>query len=265
MTVDLPRPFKLEGITRIDETPVAEAIREALLNTLVNADYYGTRGLVIIKSQEGYSFANPGCLRISQKEALSGGVSDPRNAAIFSMFSLVDLGERAGTGIPSIYYAWEEAFDLKPTLVDKHNPDRTEMFVPRITATITDKSAVKDVLPSVKHNESAVNYRSPSVKECSRTENHRSPSVNETPRTENYRSPSVNENSRTAKRPTKEDRKNQIVELLSKHKELEPTIIGQELGINATTLRHYIPELVAEGKIGFTGTFRNRTYHIIEK
>lgn len=237
MTVDLPRPFKLEGITRIDETPVAEAIREALLNTLVNADYYGTRGLVIIKSQEGYSFANPGCLRISQKEALSGGVSDPRNAAIFSMFSLVDLGERAGTGIPSIYYAWEEAFDLKPTLVDKHNPDRTEMFVPRITATITDKSAVKDVLPSVKHNESA----------------------------ENYRSPSVNENSRTAKRPTKEDRKNQIVELLSKHKELEPTIIGQELGINATTLRHYIPELVAEGKIGFTGTFRNRTYHIIEK
>ena len=258
LTVDLPRPFKLEGITRIDETPVAEAIREALLNTIVNADYYGTRGLVIIKSPKGYSFANPGCLRISQKEAISGGVSDPRNSAIFSMFSLVDMGERAGTGIPSIYYAWEEAFKLKPTLVDKHNPDRTEMFVPRFTATSVKESAVNEVSRTVNNDSRTVNDDSRTVNDDSRT-------VNDDSRTVNNGSRTVIDDPRTVNRPTKESRKEQIIELLKQNKALNPIEIGERLGINAATLRHYIPELVAEGKIGFTGTFRNRTYHIIKK
>ena len=160
------------------------------------------------------------------------------------MFSLVDMGERAGTGIPSIYYAWEEAFKLKPTLVDKHNPDRTEMFVPRFTATSVKESAVNEV---------------------SRTVNNDSRTVNDDSRTVNNGSRTVIDDPRTVNRPTKESRKEQIIELLKQNKALNPIEIGERLGINAATLRHYIHELVAEGKIGFTGTFRNRTYHIIKK
>jgi len=249
LTVDLPRPFKLEGITRIDETPVAEAIREALLNTLVNADYYGTRGLVIIKSQEGYSFANPGCLRISQKEALSGGVSDPRNSAIFSMFSLVDLGERAGTGIPSIYYAWKEAFNLQPTLVDKHNPDRTEMFVPRFTDTFINNWSVREE-PQV-----AVNGSQSAV-------NGSQSAVNGSQSAVNGSQSAVNGSKSAVKRDSKETRKKNILNILS-NKNLSSDEISQELGIKNSTTRLYLSELVAEGKIGFTGTFRNRCYHIV--
>ena len=40
-------PFKLNGDTRIEDTPVHEAVREALVNCLVNADYYGRCGVVI--------------------------------------------------------------------------------------------------------------------------------------------------------------------------------------------------------------------------
>lgn len=83
---------------------------------------------------------------------------DPRNSTIFSMFSLVDLGERAGTGIPSIYYAWENAFDLKPTLIDMHNPDRTEMFVPKMREGFVSENHIKKPLV-------AVNEVSPSVKD----------------------------------------------------------------------------------------------------
>ncbi len=42
-------PFVMEGGNRIDDTPVHKALREALANCLINADYYGTRGVVIKK------------------------------------------------------------------------------------------------------------------------------------------------------------------------------------------------------------------------
>ena len=249
LTVDLPRPFKLDGITRVDETPVAEAIREALLNTLVNADYYGPRGLVIIKSLEGYKFANPGCLRISQKEALSGGISDPRNSTIFSMFSLVDLGERAGTGIPSIYYAWENAFDLKPTLIDMHNPDRTEMFVPKMREGFASENHIKKPLV-------AVNEVSPSVKDENVAVNSKNVAVNP----ENM---AVNPENVAVKKVSKENRKSQILKLLTREKQLSSSEISNAIGIKITLTKKYLSELVAENRIQTTGTFRNRTYHLI--
>ena len=263
LTVDLPRPFKLDGITRIDETPVAEAIREALLNTLVNADYYGPRGLVIIKSLEGYKFANPGCLRISQKEALSGGISDPRNSTIFSMFSLVDLGERAGTGIPSIYYTWENAFDLKPTLIDMHNPDRTEMFVPKMREGFVSENhikkplvAVNEVSPSVKDENVAVNPKNVAVNPKNMAVNPKNVAVN--PENE-----AVNPENVAVKKVSKENRKSQILKLLTREKQLSSSEISNAIGIKITLTKKYLSELVAENRIQTTGTFRNRTYHLI--
>ena len=263
LTVDLPRPFKLDGITRVDETPVAEAIREALLNTLVNADYYGPRGLVIIKSLEGYKFANPGCLRISQKEALSGGISDPRNSTIFSMFSLVDLGERAGTGIPSIYYAWENAFDLKPTLIDMHNPDRTEIFVPKMREGFASENhikkplvAVNEVSPSVKDENVAVNPKNVAV-------NPENVAVNPENMAVNPENMAVNPENMAVKKVSKENRKSQILKLLTREKQLSSSEISNAIGIKITLTKKYLSELVAENRIQTTGTFRNRTYHLI--
>lgn len=124
LTVDLPKPFKLDGFFRVDDTPLHKAVREALLNTLVNADYYGRRGVVIIKSPEGFSFANPGGFRMPVKEAIGGGISDPRNGVIFKMFSMLRLGERAGSGLPTVFQNWEDAYGEKPSLKESFNPDR---------------------------------------------------------------------------------------------------------------------------------------------
>ena len=38
-------PFKTIDGNRIDDTPVHEALREALANCLINADFYGVRAL----------------------------------------------------------------------------------------------------------------------------------------------------------------------------------------------------------------------------
>ena len=100
-------PFKIEKGYRVDDTPVHKALREALANCLINADYYGEGGVVIMNHVDRITFENPGTLRIKIEEAISGGVSNPRNVVLMKMFNLLDIGERAGSGIPSIFNIWE--------------------------------------------------------------------------------------------------------------------------------------------------------------
>ncbi len=73
---DIKVPFKMDGSTRVDDTPVHQALREALANCLVHADYYGRQGLVIIKKRDSITMANPGDFRIEVDAAKSGGVSE---------------------------------------------------------------------------------------------------------------------------------------------------------------------------------------------
>ena len=47
---DIKVPFKLEGTDRIDDTPLHKALREALANALIHADYYDRRGLPSIRT-----------------------------------------------------------------------------------------------------------------------------------------------------------------------------------------------------------------------
>lgn len=117
-------PFRLEGITRIDETPVHKSIREAIANTLIHADYYGTRGVVIEKLPHQIILQNPGGFRLSVSAATDGGVSDPRNSGIFKMFALVGIGERAGSGLHAIHHVWNQ-FNLSAPSINEHvNPER---------------------------------------------------------------------------------------------------------------------------------------------
>ena len=124
-------PFKIEnGRDRVDDTPVHKAIREALANSLFNADFYGTRGLVIRNNLNEIIFENPGGFRISLDEALSGGVSEPRNSGIMKMFNLLDIGERAGSGIPNIHKTWKEQKFGVPSYSELFEPDRTILKLP---------------------------------------------------------------------------------------------------------------------------------------
>ena len=105
---DIKIPFRMEGGDRIDDTPVHKALREALANCLINADYYGRQGLVIIRKPDEITFSNPGGFRIDVETAKSGGVSDPRNSTLIKMFNLIDVGERSGSGIPNIFSVWNK-------------------------------------------------------------------------------------------------------------------------------------------------------------
>lgn len=126
---DLYVPFKLEGAQRVDDTEMHKALREALCNTLSNADYYGARGIVIKKYKDRIEFSNPGSMRMSIEEAFVGGNTDPRNETILKIFSLIKIGERAGTGIQTILHAISMFGYSKPVIEESFNPDRTKLTI----------------------------------------------------------------------------------------------------------------------------------------
>ena len=46
------------------------------------------------------------------------------------MFSLVDIGERAGSGIPDFMHIWQTFVQKTPIYTITHNPDRTSLLIP---------------------------------------------------------------------------------------------------------------------------------------
>ena len=122
---DLKIPFRLEGITRIDDTPVHKALREALANCLVNTDFFVPRGVVIRKDKDMITMENAGYIRTGRDQMLKGGISDPRNKALMKMFNLIGIGERAGSGVPDIFSVWDSQGWVAPEVEEPYNPDRT--------------------------------------------------------------------------------------------------------------------------------------------
>lgn len=123
----LKTPFVMKGTQRVDDTPIHKLLREAITNACVHADFYGRQGLVVQKSADGYKLSNPGSVRISITEAIDGGISDPRNGVMLKMFSLIDFGERAGSGLNEVCTVWEKVYHTPVIMEETHKNgvDRT--------------------------------------------------------------------------------------------------------------------------------------------
>lgn len=118
-------PFRLSAGQRQDDTPVHEAIREALVNTLVHADFSGRISVLVVKRPDMFGFRNPGDMRIPVNRAVQGGESDCRNRIMHQMFLMIGLGERAGSGIPKIYSGWNWRHWRRPALYEIDEPPQT--------------------------------------------------------------------------------------------------------------------------------------------
>ena len=95
------------------------------VNALIHADYHGRQGIVVEKRFNEIQVSNPGTMRISKEIAIEGGRSDPRNAQVFNIFSLIGIGERSGTGLSNLYALWEQHGFATPVIREEFDPEKT--------------------------------------------------------------------------------------------------------------------------------------------
>jgi len=140
LAADLKIPFQLdENLFRKDETPVHEAIRETLVNALIHADHQGMGGIVVEKYRDRFEFSNPGSLLVSFEQLLRGNVSECRNKALQTMFTMIGAGEKAGSGVDKIRRGWDSQHWRSPKVAEQVQPDRVAWMLPMMSL-IPDES-----------------------------------------------------------------------------------------------------------------------------
>ena len=130
LTEDLKKPFKLEGMQRIDETPVHKAVREAFVNLIIHADYLMDAGVLkVIKRSDEFEFTNPGILKLPLEDIYRGGNSKSRNPHMQTMLRLVGFGDNAGSGFPTILDTWEKEGWVRPELMEDTNLNQVTLVL----------------------------------------------------------------------------------------------------------------------------------------
>lgn len=113
---------EFEGIHRIDirDYPV-EAIREALLNSVVHRDYAFSASILISIFDDRIEIVSIGGLvRGITKDEIFMGLSVQRNEALANVFYRLNLIEAFGTGISKIFRLYE-GFNVKPSIETSDN------------------------------------------------------------------------------------------------------------------------------------------------
>lgn len=224
LTEDLKKPFKLEGIQRIDETPVHKAVRETFVNLIIHADYLMDAGVLkVIKSSDGFEFTNPGTLKLPLEDIYRGGNSKSRNPHMQTMLRMVGFGDNAGSGFPSILATWEEEGWMQPELVENTTLNQVTLYlkmIPEHGQQSTKKTAEKSVESAEKSAETQEMLLS--------------------------------------------ERQKQILACMQLEVLYKTEEIAEKIGLKGPRTRQLLNELVAMGRLTCTAATKNRRYIRIE-
>lgn len=134
LSADLKIPFQLNReLYRKDDTIVHEALREAVVNALIHADYRCQGGIVIERYPDRIELSNPGSLLVSREQLLRGSVSECRNKSLQLMFQMIGGGERAGSGMDKIRSGWRSQHWRSPKIEEALQPDRVKLVLPMVS------------------------------------------------------------------------------------------------------------------------------------
>lgn len=142
-----------DGTTRAGISKLKIAIREAFVNSIIHNDFLNNIGIKITRYPHYIEFYNGGSLRISKNDFFTGGHSEPRNHCIQEMFRLINICERAGSGIPKILDA-ATTYKLKaPELISTFDFVKFKLWdTTIIDSGIVDNPTEKEILSYILSN-----------------------------------------------------------------------------------------------------------------
>ncbi len=227
LTEDLKKPFKLEGIQRIDETPVHKAVREAFVNLIIHADYLMDAGVLkVIKKSNSFEFTNPGILKLPLEDIYRGGNSKSRNPHMQTMLRMVGFGDNAGSGFPSILATWEDEGWVRPELIEDTGLNQVTLYLKMIPKH-GQQSAKKTAEKSAESAESAEKSAETQVELLS-------------------------------------ERQKQILACMELEVLYRTEEIAEKIGLKGPRTRQLLNELVAMGRLTCTAATKNRRYIRVE-
>ena len=118
---------------RNDDSLLHKAIREALTNLIIHADYMLTGILKVEKYDNRFVFSNPGSLKIPVVDIYEGGHSKARNPHIQAIFRMIGLGENIGSGFPTILEACKRENWRKPLLSERPDLHLVELTISMVS------------------------------------------------------------------------------------------------------------------------------------
>lgn len=126
----------MEGVVRRDDSLQHKAVREAVTNMIIHADFMVNGLLRIEKYDDRIVLTNPGLLKLRLEQIYHGGESKARNQRMQNMFRMIGYGENLGSGFPLILNAWNEKHWMKPELLEQ-----TELMQVKLTLYIQNNVA----------------------------------------------------------------------------------------------------------------------------
>lgn len=253
----LKTPFVLKGNQRIDDTPIHKLLREAITNACVHADFYGRQGLVVQKSVDGYKLSNPGSVRISITEAIDGGISDPRNGIMLKMFSLIDFGERAGSGLNEVCTVWEKVYHTPVTMEETHKNG-----VDRTILTLSTGGNEQDVEAMLEL------YGTENIEYIGGADANRPETDLKSDQTGANRAKADQKSDQFDTKPIrtaqKANQKNQIIEILKKRPTISRADLAEVLGLHESSVKRRLEALVKENRIKRVGPDNGGLWEVIE-
>jgi ATP-dependent DNA helicase RecG len=127
--VDLPFQIDTEGFS-IEDYPHLEALREAVVNLLMHADYFCTAKSRIRIFSDRIEFFNPGALPKPLEKIITEDITMPRNPLLAKMFRTIRLAENAGYGFEKMKSGWKTYSEILPEFESGIDYNKATFYLP---------------------------------------------------------------------------------------------------------------------------------------
>lgn len=141
LSSNISSAYVSDGASNIGPKLMQETVKEALANAFCNHSFQLNGSLTIRRLPNALELENNGKMLVSVSRALLGGVSIPRNVMIMNVFRVLNIADKAGTGILKMNECLKE--NHFPNLIIKEESFSTEKTIVtmRFVATFKNKDS----------------------------------------------------------------------------------------------------------------------------